>query len=72
MAAPIPLEIKVDVIENLGGTRYIYGTTKSGEDLIAEARDHLHAKAGETIPVGYRADRVLAFAADGTRLRGMN
>jgi lactose/L-arabinose transport system ATP-binding protein len=63
------LELKVDVVENLGGTRYLYGTTTSGEDLIVEARDHIHIKAGETMKVGYRPDRVLAFGPDGTRFR---
>jgi lactose/L-arabinose transport system ATP-binding protein len=67
--ADSPLDVKVDVVENLGGTRYVYGTTKSGEDLIVEARDHLNVKAGEHLPVGYRHDRVLAFSADGRRLR---
>ena len=64
-----PLEVHVDVVENLGGTRYLYGTAKSGEDLVIEARDHVKAKAGDVVPVGYRADRVLAFAATGERLR---
>ena len=64
-----PLEIHVDVVENLGGTRYLYGTTRSGEDLVIEARDHVDAKAGDVVPVGYRADRVLAFAATGERAR---
>ena len=63
------IDMKVDVVENLGGTRYLHGVTSSGEDLIVEARDHHRVKANEVVPIGYRPDRVLAFAETGERLR---
>ena len=28
------MEVIVDVVENLGGTAYIYGKTVSGEDIV--------------------------------------
>ncbi len=63
------LELAVEVVENLGGTRYVYGTLPSNEEIIVEARDHVTVKAGETVTVGYRPERVLAFLPDGERLR---
>jgi len=63
------LELKVEVVENLGGTRYVYGILPSNEEVIVEARDHLSVKAGETVTVGYRPERMLAFRPDGERLR---
>jgi lactose/L-arabinose transport system ATP-binding protein len=63
------LEVRVDVVENLGGTRFIYGTTRSGEDIIVEARDHERIRADETITVSYQPDKVLAFSPAGERLR---
>jgi lactose/L-arabinose transport system ATP-binding protein len=65
-----PLEVRIEVVENLGGTRYLYGTTThSNEDLVIEARDDHSIKVGETILVGYRPERVMAFVPEGARLR---
>ncbi len=63
------LEVRVDVIENLGGTRFIYGTTRSGEDIIVEARDQERIRTDETVTVSYQPDKVLAFSPEGERLR---
>jgi lactose/L-arabinose transport system ATP-binding protein len=64
------LEVRIEVVENLGGTRYLYGTTThSNEDLVIEARDDHSIKVGETIRVGYRPERVMAFFPEGARLR---
>jgi lactose/L-arabinose transport system ATP-binding protein len=63
------LEVRVDVVENLGGTRFIYGATRSGEDVIVEARDHAGIRAGETIVVAFQPGRALAFSPVGERLR---
>jgi lactose/L-arabinose transport system ATP-binding protein len=63
------LEIRVDVVENLGGTRFAYGTTQSGDEVIVEARDHPGISAGETIVAAHRPSRVLAFSPAGERLR---
>jgi lactose/L-arabinose transport system ATP-binding protein len=63
------MPVTVDVVENLGGTAYIYGRTASGEEIIVETRDHRHLRAGDTVPVGYAPDRVLVFSPEGERLR---
>jgi len=60
--------VTVDVVENLGGTRYLYGTTTSGEAIIVEVRDQPNIKAGDQVPVGIRADRLLTFTTDGRRI----
>jgi lactose/L-arabinose transport system ATP-binding protein len=65
-----PFDVAVDVVENLGGTRYLYGSTASGEEVIVEARDHLHVRAGEKVNVGHQPGRALVFSRDGTRMRG--
>ena len=44
-----PLAATVDVVENLGGTRYLYATTRSGENLVVEAREQTGVKAGDTV-----------------------
>ncbi len=62
------ISVTADVVENLGGTRYLYGTTTSGESVIVEVRDQPSIKAGDQVQVGLRADRALAFAADGQRI----
>jgi lactose/L-arabinose transport system ATP-binding protein len=64
-----PLQIHVDVVENLGGTRYLYGTTAAGEDVVVEARDHISIQAGETVAVGCQPGKALAFLPTGERLR---
>ena len=64
-----PIQVHVDVVENLGGTRYLYGTTGLGEDVVVEARDHLSIQAGETVAVGSQSGKVLAFSPAGERLR---
>ena len=57
------------MVENLGGTRYLYGTTAVGEDVVIEARDHLSIHAGETVAVGSQPGKALAFSPAGQRLR---
>jgi lactose/L-arabinose transport system ATP-binding protein len=63
------LAVRVDVVENLGGTRYLYGATRSGEEVIIEARDHPGIRADETVTVSMLPDRVLVFSPAGERLR---
>ena len=63
------LMVKVDVVENLGGTRYLYGTTGSGETLVVEVRDRPGIKAGDNVQVGINMARSMVFAANGQRLR---
>lgn len=59
----------VDVVENLGGTRYLYGTTSSGETLVVEARDWPGIKAGDTVTVGVHINKGLVFRTSGERVR---
>ena len=63
------LEMSVDVVENLGGTRYLYGTVTSGESLVVEARENVGIKAGSVVKLGLRPERALFFTAAGERLR---
>jgi lactose/L-arabinose transport system ATP-binding protein len=67
--ADVVLDLHVDVVEYLGGTRYIYGTLSSGEALIVEARDMPRPKAGDPIRIGFHTVRALLFSNGGKRLR---
>ena len=67
--ADVVLDLQVDVVEYLGGTRYIYGTLGSGESLIVEARDMPRPKAGDPIRIGFHTARALLFSGAGQRLR---
>ncbi|HEV7719493.1 MAG TPA: ABC transporter ATP-binding protein [Arsenicitalea sp.] len=66
------LDVKVDVVENLGGTRYIYGTLASGESVVAEDRSETNFRNGEAIRLGFNASRALLFSEEGQRLRAGN
>jgi lactose/L-arabinose transport system ATP-binding protein len=63
------ITVKVDVVENLGGTRYLYGTTASGENVVVEVRDKPGIKGGDSVIVGINASRSMLFRASGERLR---
>jgi lactose/L-arabinose transport system ATP-binding protein len=63
------MEVMVDVVENLGGTAYIYGKTVSGEDIVVETRDRMRVHVGEKVPVGHIPGRILVFSPEGERLR---
>ena len=60
--------VKIDVIENLGGTRFIYGTVGE-ENVIVEARESMALKAGDTTTFSIPRSRALIFSPDGTRVR---
>nr|WP_295890517.1 sn-glycerol-3-phosphate ABC transporter ATP-binding protein UgpC [uncultured Devosia sp.] len=64
-----PLELLVDVVENLGGTRYLYGSLASGAPLVVEARDHTGIRAGDRVRIGAQPGRAFVFNAAGQRLR---
>jgi lactose/L-arabinose transport system ATP-binding protein len=64
-----PLSATVDVVENLGGTRYVYASTRSGENLVVEAREQRGIKAGDTIALGFPHERTMLFTPSGDRLR---
>ena len=61
--------ITVDVVDKLGGTRYLYGSTASGENVVVEVRDRPGIKAGDVVPVGINPARHMVFRATGERLR---
>ena len=48
------IDLKVDVVENLGGTRFIYGTLSSGQDVVIEAPLRDHPRPGETVTAGFQ------------------
>src|SRR5215217_1849585 len=48
------VSVKVDVVENLGGTRFVYGTLGTGESVVVEARERTGIKAGEQISFGIK------------------
>ena len=66
---PVQLEITVDVVENLGGTRYVYGSTAGGQQVIAETRDDAIPRPGDQLTVGFEPERARFFDQDGHRLR---
>ncbi|MBU1336992.1 MAG: sn-glycerol-3-phosphate ABC transporter ATP-binding protein UgpC [Alphaproteobacteria bacterium] len=61
--------LTVDVVENLGGTRFLYGTLADGTTLVVEARDRPGLKAGDVVPIGFAPERAYYFDADGARIR---
>lgn len=63
------LRLKVDVVENLGSTRYVYGSLPSGENLIAEDRVGARLRSGDVIDIRFVSAKALLFSTDGARLR---
>ncbi|MET3897435.1 lactose/L-arabinose transport system ATP-binding protein [Devosia sp. UYZn731] len=63
------ISVKVDVVENLGGTRFVYGTLVSGESVVVEARERSGIRAGDQISFGIKPERAMLFSPSGTRLR---
>ncbi|WSH30245.1 sn-glycerol-3-phosphate ABC transporter ATP-binding protein UgpC (plasmid) [Rhizobium beringeri] len=63
------IDLKVDVVENLGGTRFIYGMTNSEQPVIVEDRSETARRPGDTVTAGFPASRALLFGADGQRIR---
>ena len=58
----------VDVLEQLGGTSFIYAKTSTGESLVIERRDRPVEKVGEPIKVGFKIEDVRFFDGNGARL----
>ncbi len=63
------LRIAVDVVENLGGTSFVYGKTAGGETIIAEMRDRAIPRPGEDVEIGFRMEDARFFDATGARLQ---
>ena len=70
-AGAVSLPVKVDVIEHLGGSSFLYARTGPGVDpLTIERRDARDGREGETIEARFDPARAMLFDADtGARLR---
>jgi len=66
---PVQFDVVVDVVENLGGTRYVYGSTGGGQTLIAETRADRSPRPGDRLTVGFDPVRARFFDGRGRRLR---
>ena len=64
----IGIEIAVDVVERLGSTSFLYGTTASGEPIVAEQRLG-HVRSGGPVTLRFRPADARLFGGDGTRIR---
>lgn len=64
------LQVEVDVVENLGSTRFIYARLRSGETLIAEQRQRSPGTdSASFVSLGISADQCLLFDEAGQRIR---
>jgi lactose/L-arabinose transport system ATP-binding protein len=64
----ITLDVTVDVIEQLGGTSYLYGHLASNESIVIERRDSTGVKAGQVVKVGLKLTDARFFGENGLRL----
>ncbi len=65
----VRLPIAVEVVEHLGGTAFVYGRGPTGEPIIAERRDAVPARPGDTMNLGFHLADARLFADTGARLR---
>ncbi|MBP2551636.1 lactose/L-arabinose transport system ATP-binding protein [Neorhizobium galegae] len=63
------LPVTIDMIEYLGGTRYLYGRLANETPVAIEARDNTGIRAGEQIDVTFDNHSVMLFDASGKRIR---
>ncbi len=66
--APIALSGNAVVVEQLGGTNYVYVADDSGAQITVEQRGHAKARGGETVAFGIDPAICLAFDEAGQRL----
>jgi lactose/L-arabinose transport system ATP-binding protein len=64
----IAIEVSVDVVEQLGSTSFVYGTTATGEPIIAERRLN-QPKSGGRLELRFKSSDARLFFADGGRIR---
>ena len=67
-AEGIALEITVDVVEQLGSASFVYGTTTSGEPIVAERRLG-QAQSDGRLRLQFRPSDARLFGSDGGRIR---
>ncbi len=65
----VPLSVQVDMVEYLGGTRYIYGRLGTGSTVVVEARERDDVRAGETVKVSIALSDLMIFDTNGRRIR---
>ncbi len=63
------LPVTIDMVEYLGGTRYLYGRLADEAPVAVEARERVDIRPGETIDVTFNDRDVMLFDASGTRIR---
>ena len=63
------LPVLVEVLENLGGTRYVYGQFGAEQPVIVEDRRDVEIKPGETCSFPLDLSKAIYFDATGKRLR---
>ena len=68
-ASAIGFSIKVDIVENLGGTSIVHGRTGSGQQILIEQRGPERARLNDTIEARFNPSDALIFADDGQRIR---
>lgn len=63
------LPMIVDMVEYLGGTRYLYGRLADDAPVAVEARDNQSVRPGDHIDVTFNDRNVMFFDASGKRVR---
>jgi lactose/L-arabinose transport system ATP-binding protein len=61
--------VTVDMVEYLGGTRYLYGRLPDDATIAVEARESSEIRPGEEIDVGFNDSDVMIFNTSGERIR---
>jgi ABC-type sugar transport system ATPase subunit len=64
----VALDVTIDVVEQLGSTSFLYGTTAGGEPIVAERRLGKERPADRTT-LRFRPADARLFGADGARIR---
>ncbi len=66
------LKVEVDMIEYLGGTRYVYGRMANGQSIVMEARDRDDLAPGQSIIASVASKHLMIFDRDGRRVRSVS
>jgi ABC-type sugar transport system ATPase subunit len=67
-AEGVSLEVTIEVVEQLGSTSFLYGTTAGGEPIVAERRQG-KARSDSRATLRFRPADARLFGADGARIR---
>ncbi|WDR05642.1 sn-glycerol-3-phosphate ABC transporter ATP-binding protein UgpC [Devosia rhodophyticola] len=63
------LDLKIEMIEHLGGETYVYASHNDGEVITVAARDARAVKPGQNFVARFNPTSVLLFGTDGNRIR---